>query len=530
APSQLNPTPVSPSQINLVWTDNSTNETGFTIASSTNSGGPYADIFTVAANTATYSSTGLVENTTYYYVVRAVNTQGDSTNSAEAEATTLAINPHIPVITGQPQSVAIRLGQSAVFSVAATGTPKLHYQWRLNGIPLSGATNSNLTIDSAGTTNAGAYVVLVTNAYGSALSSNALLGLTTVAGTGDDSFEQITLPPSATNVIAIAAGAWHSLALQADGTVAAWGDDADGQSDAPAALTNALAIAAGGYHSLAISSSGAVTAWGADDYGQTNLPAGLRNVIGISAGTWHNLALRADGSVVAWGDNSWGQTNVPIGLSNVVAVSAGGNHSLALKADGTVMAWGENNNSDGTFVGQSVVPPGLTNVVAIAAGEYHSLAVKGDGSVVAWGDNTQNQVGGAGGISNVVAVAGGGSHSVALRSDGTVLAWGADWNGQCDIAPALFPAVGIAAGRNHTLLLLEGALPVPRLLSPAWKARRFTALAQTLNRKNYVLEFKDSLAATNWTSLPPVSGNGALRLLPDTNATVAQRFYRTWQW
>jgi hypothetical protein len=165
-------------------------------------------------------------------------------------------------------------------------------------------------------------------------------------------------------------------------------------------------------------------------------------------------------------------------------------------------------------------------VIAIAAGEYHSLAVKGDGSVIAWGDNTQNQIGGAAAFSNVVAVAGGGSHSLALRSDGTVLACGANWNGQCDIAPSLFPAVGIAAGRNHTLLLSEGTLPIARLLSPAWKARRFTALAQTLNRKNYVLEFKDSLAASNWTTPPGVSGNGALRLLTDTNAAVLQRFYR----
>ena len=66
--------------------------------------------------------------------------------------------------------------------------------------------------------------------------------------------------------------------------------------------------------------------------------------------------------------------------------------------------------------------------------------------------------------------------------------------------------------------------------NPGWKARRFSALAQTLNRKNYVLELKDSLAATNWTLLPAVSGNGALRLLADTNATASQRFYRMRQY
>ena len=77
----------------------------------------------------------------------------------------------------------------------------------------------------------------------------------------------------------------------------------------PSTLTDAVAIAAGAYHNLAIRANGTVVAWGADDYGQTNVPAGLSGVIGIAAGTWHSVALRADGTVAVWGDNSFGQTN-----------------------------------------------------------------------------------------------------------------------------------------------------------------------------------------------------------------------------
>ena len=212
-----------------------------------------------------------------------------------------------------------------------------------------------------------------------------------VVAVGDNSFGQCNVLLQATNMLAVAAGAWHNLALRSDGRLLAWGDNSYGQCNLPAAAQGAAAIAAGGYHSLAVRADGTVLAWGGNDFGEANVPAGLSNVIAAAAGTWHSLALRADGTVVAWGDNSWGQTNVPAGLNSVVAVAAGGNHSLALKANGLVAAWGENTDAQGKFVGQSVVPLGLTGVLTIAAGEYHSLAVKADGTVIAWGDNSQDQ-------------------------------------------------------------------------------------------------------------------------------------------
>jgi len=71
---------------------------------------------------------------------------------------------------------------------------------------------------------------------------------------------------------------------------------------------------------------------------------------------------------------------------------------------------------------------------------------------------------------------------------------------------------------------------VPQLLNPARKGPRFSAQVQTLNRKSYALECKDSLAATNWTTLSTNTGNGALRMLMDQTAPGLQRFYRMRQW
>src|SRR5262249_9139935 len=79
APSGLTATAAGTSQINLAWTDNSNNENNFIVSQSTVSGGPYTDIVTLAANTTSYSNTGLSDGTTYYYVVRAVNGSGSST-------------------------------------------------------------------------------------------------------------------------------------------------------------------------------------------------------------------------------------------------------------------------------------------------------------------------------------------------------------------------------------------------------------------------------------------------------------------
>ena len=346
---------------------------------------------------------------------------------------------------------------------------------------------------------------------------------------GDNSLGQVTPRASASNVIAIAVGAWHNLALRPDGTVLAWGDDLDGQCETPTVLTDALAIAAGGYHSLAIRANGTALGWGNNYYGQANIPPGLNHVIGVAAGTWHSLALKADSTVVAWGDNSYGQCRVPAGLSNVVSVAAGGSHSLALLANGQVVGWGENTDAQGYYSGQATPPLGLTNVVAITAGQYHSLAVLSNGRVVAWGDNSNNQCAVPVSLTNAVAAAAGGLHSLALKADGSVLAWGANWNGQCNL-PVLSNVSAVGAGEAHSVALVADAAPLNRLISAFWQEGRFGALVQTLNRHGYALEYKASLTTTNWTPLSTNSGNGTLELLRDPNATGSQGFYRLRQW
>ncbi len=104
------------------------------------------------------------------YTVIVTNSLGSVTS---AVATLTVYTP--PVITTQPFSQTLRQGLDAVFTVAAMGTSPLSYQWRFNGTPLPGATNSVLAWSNVQTNDAGAYSVSITNVAGSATSTVATL-------------------------------------------------------------------------------------------------------------------------------------------------------------------------------------------------------------------------------------------------------------------------------------------------------------------------------------------------------------------
>lgn len=88
APSNLTASAVSASQINLSWTDNTNDETGFKIERKTGINGAHSQIATVGANVTSYTNTSLSWGTQYFFIVRATNATADSTVSNEANATT----------------------------------------------------------------------------------------------------------------------------------------------------------------------------------------------------------------------------------------------------------------------------------------------------------------------------------------------------------------------------------------------------------------------------------------------------------
>jgi hypothetical protein len=86
--------------------------------------------------------------------------------------------PTPPTITTQPTNQTVVVGGTATFTVQAAGTPPLSYQWNFDGANIVGATNMTLTLTNVQASQAGNYTLLVTNLYGSILSSNAVLTVT----------------------------------------------------------------------------------------------------------------------------------------------------------------------------------------------------------------------------------------------------------------------------------------------------------------------------------------------------------------
>jgi Immunoglobulin domain/PQQ-like domain len=92
-----------------------------------------------------------------------------------------------PAITSQPANQTVTAGQTATFSVAASGTAPLNYQWQENNVAINGATSSSFTTPATTTANSGeTFLVVVSNSAGSVTSQPATLTVNAAAAAGTD--------------------------------------------------------------------------------------------------------------------------------------------------------------------------------------------------------------------------------------------------------------------------------------------------------------------------------------------------------
>ena len=174
APSNLVVAVVSSSQIDLSWTDNSDNELQFTVERKTGSSGTWAQIGTVDANTTSFSNTGLSQNTTYYYRVRASNQAGNSGYSNEANGTTPYATPGAPSgLTATPiSSSKIRINWTDNSNIETgfkverkTGSSGTWSQIAIVGANITTYTNSSLSQNTTYFYRVRAYNNTVNSAY-----------------------------------------------------------------------------------------------------------------------------------------------------------------------------------------------------------------------------------------------------------------------------------------------------------------------------------------------------------------------------
>jgi len=129
---------------------------------------------------------------------------GNSAGTVVSAPALVTVN--VPVsITTQPADFSLNVGATAVFTVAATGTAPLAYQWSKNGIAVAGGTQASLEVASAQLGDAGSYEVLVSNVVGSVSSRAAVLAVHEPLG--------MTPPPAQVEV-----AAWEATTLQVTAT------------------------------------------------------------------------------------------------------------------------------------------------------------------------------------------------------------------------------------------------------------------------------------------------------------------------
>jgi len=221
-----------------------------------------------------------------------------------------------PVLIDPLVNRSVVYGSTAYLRVGAVGALPLSYQWRFNGSDLSGATNPVLELKNVRFDQAGAYSVMVRNAFGVVTSSDMDLGV-------EPFF--ISAQPQAQNTYRGATVRLGVLATGLEPFSYQWqfnGADISGANASTLVLANAQIGQSGAYSVVVRNPVGSVTsdrakvsigqviAWGEGAFGQTNLPPDLTNVVMVAGGGRHSLALNADGTVVAWGDDTWGSTNV----------------------------------------------------------------------------------------------------------------------------------------------------------------------------------------------------------------------------
>jgi len=299
----------------------------------------------------------------------------------------------------------------------------------------------------------------------------------------------------AVTVTRIAQGncAAHALFIMSDGSLWGMGNHSCGQlgDGQPDTLTwwmylctnkpeqivasNVVAVASGAYFSLFLKSDGSLWGMGSSDWGQlglgaiywTNSPTQIvpRGVTAIAAGFDHSLFLKSDGSLWVMGDNSYGQlgdgsydsTNRPqkIVARGVEAIAAAGRHSLFLKTDGSLWGMGANDCGqlgDGT-TDDTNRPIKIVEADSRIAAEnrFYNRLLKNDFSAAFLCKNP-NDVDGQyfnkwfskhpdnhpdpiPKQSRIIAIAAGGSwngigHSLFLKSDGSLWGMGCNWGGQ----------------------------------------------------------------------------------------------------
>jgi hypothetical protein len=377
------------------------------------------------ATSATLTLNNVATSAAGSYTVVVSNSGGSITSSAA----TLTVNPAIvaPSITTQPASQTVTAGANVTFSVVASGTAPLSYQWAKNGANIAGATSASLTLNAVATSAAGSYTVVVSNSGGSVTSSAATLTVNPAIVA-----PSITTQPASQTVTA---GANVTFSVVASGTAplsyqwAKNGANISGATSATLTLNNVATSAAGSYTVVVSNSGGSVTSSAAT---LTVNPAIVAPSITtqpasqtVTAGANVTFSVVASGTAplsYQWrkdGANIAGATSASLTL-NAVPTSAAGSYTVVVSNSG-----GSVTSATATLtVNPAVVAPSITTQPVsqtVTAGANVTFMVVASGTTpmsYQWQKNGANIAGATGAslVLTAVTSANAGSYTVIVSN------------------------------------------------------------------------------------------------------------------
>jgi len=276
------------------------------------------------------------------YAVVASNSAGSVTSNAAT--LTVSVATSAPSFTTQPVSQSVTTGGAVTFTTAASGTPTPTYQWQMNNVNISGATNATYSIASAAAGDAGSYTVTASNSAGSVTSNAATL--TVSVATSAPSF---TTQPASQSVTTGGAVTFTAAASGTPTPTYQWqknNANISGATNATYSIASAAAGDAGSYTVVASNSAGSVTS-NAATLTVSNAavapaidtpPAGQTVIVGSSV----TFAVAANGSptpTLQWkkgGAVIAGATGTTFSISNVTSTDAASYTVTATNSAGTV--------------------------------------------------------------------------------------------------------------------------------------------------------------------------------------------------
>lgn len=288
-----------------------------------------------------------------------------------------------PTVTSMTGDQTVLLGASATFSVAASGTAPLAFQWRRDGLALSGATTATLTLNAVQTTDAGLYSVVVTNGAGSVTAGPSLL--------------TVTVPPpvvvSQPVSRAVVAGATVTFSVSASGVGVLsyqWtrnGSPLPGATLPTLTLQNVQPAQAGEYAATVSNAGGSVTSNGATLTVEPppSLPVIAVQPAGQSVAVGGTVTL----SVVASGEGtlsySWRKGGVPIPgatgasltITNAQVVDSGSYTAVVSNAAGSVTSEPATVNVSTVLTAPTLVTPPTNATVPLGAPVSFSVVATG---------------------------------------------------------------------------------------------------------------------------------------------------------